>query len=273
MLIVAWQSVQQIAMPTTDRCAPSRPSDSGPAGQADRHHRRAVVGGHPAVGEIARQRVEDQRRDRAETGHQPEVDGLVGGAAGRLDQPRQHVLDRGEERDRGAEVRQHQRGDEGRPGAPGDRGRRSGLRPVGALGRAPGIPALHRIRSGGYRGLALPGNTSRHQSLVHVASGPDEHATTRAGQALPPRRGGNPAPAFRNLSTRIGHWVNGEPSANGDSKDSFILIDFFNSHRNEAIDTLRRHHLRCHYPTDPHRNFRNSPKYFGTRQEEMHETP
>ena len=203
MLIVAWQSVQQIAMPTTDRCAPSRPSDSGPADQADRHHRRAVVRGHPPVGEVARDRVEDQRGDSAKTGHEPEVDGLVGGAAGRLDQPRQHVLDRGEERHRGAEVGQHQRGDEGRPGAPGDRGRRGGGRSVGTLGRGPGIPALHRTRSGGYRGVALPGNNSRHQSLVHVARGPDEHATTRGGQALPRRRSGNPGPAIRNISTRV----------------------------------------------------------------------
>jgi hypothetical protein len=30
MLIVAWQSVQQIAMPITDRCAPSRPSEMAP---------------------------------------------------------------------------------------------------------------------------------------------------------------------------------------------------------------------------------------------------
>ena len=30
MLIVAWQSVQQMAMPITDRCSPSRPSEIGP---------------------------------------------------------------------------------------------------------------------------------------------------------------------------------------------------------------------------------------------------
>ena len=121
MLIVAWQSVQQIAMPSTDRCRPSRPSDSAPGHQADRHDHRPVVRGHPAVGEIARQRVEDQRRDRAQTGDEPEVDGLVRGARGRLDQPRQDVLDRGEERHRRAEVRQHQPRDEWRPGPPGDR--------------------------------------------------------------------------------------------------------------------------------------------------------
>jgi len=30
MLIEAWQRVQQIAMPGTDRCSPSRPSDAPP---------------------------------------------------------------------------------------------------------------------------------------------------------------------------------------------------------------------------------------------------
>ena len=237
MLIVAWQRVQQIAMPIDRPLQAEQAERRGPARQADEHHRRAVVRGHPAVGEIARERVEDQRRDSAETGHEPEVDGLVSGAGGRLDQPRQHVLDRGEQRDRGAEVRQHQHGDEGRPGSPGDRRRKGGRRSVGVLHRRPGVAVHHRARPGGYRPggsggreppharWPLPGNNSRHQSLVHVASGPEEHATTRASQALPRRRAANPGPAFRNLSDCIASSGRGRTVGQLARKGEFGLID------------------------------------------------
>ena len=230
MLIVAWQSVQQIAMPTTDRCRPSRPSDAAPPARPIAHHRRAVVRGHPAVGEIARERVEDQRRDGAETGHEAEVDGLVSGAPGRLDQPRQHVLDRGEQRDRGAEVRQHQRGDEGRPGSPGDRRRKGGRRSVGVLHRRPGVAVHHRARPGGYR----PGGREGGSPLM--PGGPSRETTAGTSPSFTwqavPRSTLPPGPArachdterairgrhfeiFRIVSR---HRVKGEPPANSPGK-------------------------------------------------------